>query len=350
MNRKFALLLSLAIVSLTSQARGSRDRSGPMDTGCVEIPQVGSPVLMIPNVHEYIEGALDADNPYTQVKYIFFSRTASKSTAGKHTYKIVFSINDYHGTKYVGLELFVSPFTMGNSRITRMLITRNIDLIKEIIDPEVDPSNSYTCGDLKMIYTRSTRAPSAQMKEAHSRRSLGLSMLAKAGKTDEMASVTRRCVSANYIETNEFFGTTSNNTPIDLVHCLPRKEPINAIMVGCHNNALAGLQLVYNNIDNKGTKMSLYVGDSQIPASSITTIPLGDADRISFTAYTSPNSLRIQTLDQINTVISSFTCGTGESSPKNVIVGAEDFLGFSAIHTNGDIIQSFQVATYRAQY
>ena len=356
MNCKSILFISLTLISLIGHIQANQENKQGQNYytggGCAMIPGIGSPILMVPDVHKYIQDALHMKNQYTQIKYIYYSKTASDTMPGQNLYKLVFSITDYYSTKYLAMALTISPFGIGSVQINKVLLTKDINLIKTIFDQNVDATKSYSCGDLKLVYNSYGTGSKGQIDSKYpgfNYNHANIDILNMLNQKTATPKDSKTCVSVNYIETNAFYGTTSSSLPFDLVNCIPKKQPVAAIMVGCQAGATASLQMVYNNIDNNGTKMSLFVGNPSIPASSVTTIPLGAADRIIFTSHGTPNTFKIETLDENNAVLNSYQCGVCTScagSPKTVAVRAYDFLGFSSIYTNGSIIQAFQIAQY----
>ena len=321
---------------------------------CAKIPGVGSPILMLANAHKYIEDALHVKNDYTVVKYIHFSSIPSATVPGQVTYKLVFSITDYNGTKYLGLEVLVSPFGIGSVRIVKFLLTKSIDAIKNAIDSTVDESNTFQCGDLKFVYSSFGNDPTAKLKYLHPGRnqnSAKLALLNQLNKTTAKDVKRRVCANINYVETANFyegeFGVGPNG-PDDLLNCLPDQPAVAAIHVGCFNDALTSFQLTFNNFNGPGTTTSPIVGDATTPASDITSISLVGVDRVSFTRTTNPDSLAIQTLDENNNVLDNFECGAGATDPETVIVTVDDFLGITSITHDGNLISSFEITQYNS--
>jgi len=377
MQIKTLALLSILAISLNSQAATRPQQTPAANSTCASIPGVGSPILMIANAKNYINDALNINNQYTQVKYIYgttvtpanTSNTNGTTTTGTTTttvpnqtiYRLAFAITDYYGTKYVAIEFGVSVFGIGAVVINKFMLTSRIALINKYIDPAITATTSISCGDLKYVYSSFGTSPTSPLDYSYPGRnynSAGLRVLnnlnSAAGSSASLPSgngvvnANRVCVTANFIETAGFFGTPTIATPIDLLSCLPNENAVAAINIGCTNNTVTSIQLVYNNQADNGTTNSGIVGNPNTTAANIVTIALGNADRVSFTALTNPNTLNIRTLDENGIQLTNYTCGTGVTAPTNVILRTRDFLGLTSILTDGIAIQSFQLTQYNA--
>ena len=343
------LLLLLSIFLALSQIRANNTYL--TGGGCAEIPGLGSPILMISNAHKYIEDALHIKNNYTVIKYIHYTVTASANVPGQNNYKLAFSITDYNGTRYLGIDATISPFGIGGVTINKFILTKNIAVLKQVVGNTVNENNSYQCGDLKLVYSSYGNDPTPDLNSVYPGRnynSAGLSILNQLNQTTAQSAKNKVCVTLNFIETAGFFGTPGIGAPVDLLHCLPSKAPVAAISVGCTAGLVTSLQLTFNNQNDNGTTQSPLIGNPLTPASAITTISLKAADRISFTALDLPSSLKIETLDENGGVTNSFTCGVGVAGADNVIVAVSDFLGLTDVSTNGVAIESFEITQYDA--
>lgn len=342
-------LFSILLASITAQMATSQQQVFITGGGCANIPGVGSPILMVANTHKYIEDGLNIKNNYTHVKFIYFCQIPSPHVSEQKLYRMVFTITDYYGTKFIGMEFVVFPFGIGSVRINRFIFSQQFAAVKNFIDNNINPTNTISCGDLKFVYSSFGNDPTNDLDylfAGRNQNSAGLAILNQLNSNVAKPNITRTCVSYNYIQTGNFFGAGAVGTPIDLLHCLPNENAIAAIQIGCNVMGVASLQLTYNNLNDNGTTASPYIGNASIPASAITTISLGAVDRISITSYSSPNSLQIQTLDINNNVLTNYQCGIGVATPQNVVVTTRDFLGFTRVITNSAVIQSFEVAQY----
>lgn len=369
-------LLSILAISLNSQAATSTQQTPNASNGCASIPGIGSPILMLANAKNYINDALNINNQYTQVKYLYgatvqpastsTTTTGTSTTIGTTTpvvvpnqtvYRLAFSITDYYGTKYAAIEIGVSRFGIGATTINKFLLTSKLDIVKKYIDAAITNTTSISCGDLKYVYSSFGNSPTSPLEYPYPGRnynSAGLNVLnnlnsaSGASSVNGLANNRRTCVTSNFLETAAFFGTQGAATPVDLLNCLPDKNAVSAINIGCTNNVLTSLQLVFNNQSDNGTTNSAFVGNPNTVATNIATIPLGNADRISFTALTTPASINIRTVDANGQILANYTCGTGTTSPTNVILRTRDFLGLTSITTDNSVIQSFQLTQYNA--
>lgn len=357
MHAKSLAIFSILALCTLSQASGNTQQTFLTGGGCASIPGVGSPILMISNAHKFIEDALDIRNPYTQIRFIYFSQVAATVVTGQTNYKIAFALTDYFGTKYIGVDFSLSPFGIGSIMINRFILTKNLTSIGALIDPLILGTATLTCGDQKYVYSSYGKSPTSPLPYSYPGRnqtSAGLRVLnnlnsgAAGSSGSAVAAPAKVCVTANFIETASFFGTPGATTPIDLLNCLPNKNSVAAISIGCTNNVVTSLQLTYNNINDNGTTNSQLVGNPATTANNITTIPLQNADRISITAATTPDTITIQTLDATGNALVNYTCGTGTTAPTNVILTTSNFLGLTSITTDGTTIQSFQLTQYSA--
>lgn len=392
MQAKTLIFLLAGIFSIQAQMSQPSNMQQSSNS-CTTIPGIGSPVLMIANAKQYIEDALNIKNQYTVVKFIYYALVPPSAntsttiiqpvpqnqTAGQNqipgqtqlpgqaqvqpvniatTYRLVFSITDYYGTKYAAVEFSVSPFGIGSVKINRFMLTNQLARIKSMIDPNITDSASLSCGDLKYVYSSFGQGNDKTLDYIYpgeNNNSAGLNILNNfignnRPVSGASANATRTCTTSNFIETSGFFGTaTTGATAVDLINCLPSKPAVSAILVGCNANVLSSLQLQYNNYNDNGTTLSAFSGNPNTPASAINTISLGNASRISITTFTTPATVRIQTFDANNAQLTNYTCGTGTTAPQNVVISANDFLGLSSIAASATGVSSFEVTQYRAQ-
>lgn len=320
--------------------------------GCATIPDIGSPILMVSNVHDYIEDGLNTKNKYTVVKYIHFVQTASSNSPNRKTYKIAFSITDYNSTKYVGIEVIVAPNGIGSTRINKFILTNSVEKLKKIIDSTIDPDNTYSCGDLKFAYSSYGKGGSKNLDyifPGQNQNRASDSILSKFGKSSSQEPSSKTCVTSNYLETDDFIGSATANTPVDLLQCISDKKAVAAIRIGCVSDVLTMIQLVFNNIGNNGTTNSNIVGSSSTSVSDISTIDISDAFRVEFESATNGTQLTfsVTTYDNNNVIQDQIQCGTATANPSNVIVLASDFLGLTSIYSDGSIIEGFEITQYK---
>lgn len=334
--------------SFNQQNMQAQQPQNAPENACATIPDIGSPILIIGNAQQYIEDALNIKNSYTLVKYIYYSQTPSTTVPGQNTYRLVFTVSDYYSTKYIAVEMLISPFGIGSGKINKFLMADKFEKVKNIIGNDATENNSINCGDLKFIYSSHLKNDNDLRYgyPQNNKSQVGLAVLNELNITNNKAVKTRNCVTANYIETNNFFGTNGTSTPSDLINCVPNKNPVVAIMIGCNANTVSSLQLLFNNYNNNGATLSGLAGNPDTPVSAMTTISLGGVDRISFTSTTTPLAIKIQTLDINNNVITNYQCGIGVANPQNLVVSAYNFLGLTNIFAN-DSVTSFEVTQYR---
>lgn len=322
--------------------------------GCATIPNVGSPILMIANAHKYIEDALNMNNKYTVVKYIHFVQTMSNVTQGHSTYRLAFSITDYSSTKYVGVEAVIAPRGIGSTKINKFLLTNDIEKLKVVIDSTINPDNSYSCGDLKFGYSSYGNGdPNSPNSIYPGRNENGIPSSILNQLNNHISSTptvkNKTCITANYLETTDFIGTAAPTVPVDLLNCLPDKNAVAAIRIGCAATVVTLIQLVFNNFNNSGTTTSPIVGALVTPANSITQIDLAGVHRIEFNSFTGAATLtiNIKTYDSENNKMSDYTCGSVATNPRQLVVLNYDFLGITTIHHNAALIHSFEITQYR---
>ena len=234
-------------------------------------------------------------------------------------------------------------------------------MIKSTFDQNISDGASINCGDLKLVYSSG-----ALVNDIDNVNTVGLDILnsqqpvsnsqgynnnnSQLNANSASTSANKVCATANFLETAGFFGGSASNataTGVDLLNCVPNKNSVAAIMVGCSNNTVSSLQLLFNNYSDAGVRLSAFAGNASTPASAITTISLGNADRISFISTTTPASIKIQTIDVNNNVLTTYTCGNGTAGPQTVVVTARDFLGLTNVSANGNV-SAFQITQYRA--
>lgn len=348
MKAAVALLALMSLSYIHAQANNTRQNFFT-GGGCASIPGLGSPIHMIANGHKYIEDALNIKNPYTSVKYIHFVTETPFSTALR-IYRLGFSITDLNSTKYVGIEFTQAPVGIGSVKINKFLMTTDFKRMIQLIDKNMKDNAPVSCGDLKFVYSSYGTDPTAKLNYAfpgRNQNSGGLSILNQLNATPNKPNNTKICITVNFNESVNFFGLVPAGIPSDLLRCLPSKPAIAAIKIGCVANAVTSIQLTFNNLNDGGTTESNFIGAPLTPASSITTIDLKNAETVSITSFSTPNSLNIKTFDINGNNLLNYSCGVGITAPKNIIMTVNDFLGFTRIFTNGVIIQSFQLTQYK---
>ena len=351
MNTKYVILLLPAMISSRTSQKSPKANTDANIDGCSYIPNIDHPINMIRFANEYINDGLHAENPYTHVKYVYYKKIASTQIPGQFLYNLVFSITDYYATKYMGIQLLVSPAGIDSARITKYIFTADLAKIRYVIGPDIDDITQKTCGDLKFVYTTSRLNGIVDVAEIYadsSKKYLGLSRLNTIGNSNKTFKSKKVCITANYIESNSFFGVRAKGLPIDIFNCLPNGNAIAAISVGCISNSISSLQLFYNTMDNNGTSVSPIIGNNNISVSDITIIDLKAAHRVSFTSSKAPNTLRIRTYDENQNIKYDYQCGLGVLETQTIIVAVEDFIGLTNIFADETGVQAFEIAQYRA--
>lgn len=322
--------------------------------GCAAIPGIGSPILMIANAHKYIEDALNIKNAYTSVRYIFFLKTPDPNTAQINNYKLMFSITDYNGTKYIAVDLNQSPFGIGSTKINKFMMTADPNRLKQFFNPNVDIKNTLSCGDLKFVYSSFGNDPTADLDypfPGRNQNTTGLAILDQLrsnGSTVPGGSSNpgRTCSTAHYSSTNNFFGTQTGTTPREIINCCPNEDAIATMRIGCGANSWNAVQLGFNNCNDNGITDSVYIGNPNTQSNTFTTFSLGNAEKITFQSFTGPASIIITTYDANNNQLQTLTCGNGNGNPQTRTILVEDFLGFSKIYSNGNNIQGLDLTEY----
>lgn len=362
---KLLMILTFMLYSLcmvNAQAAGQSFLTGG---GCASIPGVGSPILMISNAHKFIEDNFKIQNTYSTVKYIYYLKTMSSVVEMTTNYKLVFALTDYVGTKYIAVDLDQTPFGIGSTKINKFLMTPDAARVRQFIDVNFHTKMSYSCGDMKYVYSSFGNDPTSNhdyLFPGRNQNSAKLSMLNELGNSSAGASGSmpngaspsngnkgeKTCVTANFISTTDFFGVKTATTPMDMVSCHPKKPAVAQIVVSCNNNVLSSLQLSFNNINDEGTTMSPFAGNPATPANTITYIDLKAAFRIVFTSYSTPSTLNIKTYDANNTMMKEFNCGTGTATPKTQIILVAEFLGYGDIYSSANGIDAYDLVSYKA--
>lgn len=345
------LLLAFTVLSRLLAQQTINPKTFYTGGGCATIPNIGSPILMISNVHKYIENALNINNKYTVVKYIHFMQSSSTANLGQTTYKLAFSVTDYSSTKYLGMEVVVSSGGIGSSKINKFILTSDIEKLRVVIDRGIVDNKSFSCGDLKFAYSSYGNGDSNNNLDylfaGNNMNGMPSSLLGQLSGP----SNNKVCITANYVETNNFYGKANNATPVDLINCVPDKPSISSIRLACMNNTIYFMQLVYNNFGDNGTTTSPIVGNSNVSANYLTTIDLSGVSRIEFNRYSDSlgnNRLNLKTYSTNNGVLTNFNCGNVTTNPQQVVILANDFIGLTGIYTNGSYIQAFEVTQYRS--
>lgn len=348
------LLLLLALALHTSLAHKETGQTFLTGGGCATIPGCGSPILMIANAHKFIEDNLKIQNTYSNVRYIHYVKTPSPGGEMMTNYKLVFSLTDYVGTKYIAIDMDQSPFGIGSTKINRFLMTPDPARIRQYIDINFNNKTSYSCGDMKFVYSSFGNDPTTKMEYLYPGRnqnSAGLAVLnnLSSNPADEANNEKKKtCATSNFLSTTNFYGTPTASTPVDLISCHPTKQSCSMILISCINNAISSLQLAFNNIGDNGTNMSQFCGNPSTPASAIVQIDLKNAFKLQCTSATSPPTMTIKTFDKHDKMLQQFTCGTGTTAPKTHMIYTADFLGCTDVHSSATGVEACDIATYSA--
>jgi len=382
--KTFVLLLTIGVSLVAAQTNGTVPQTNVSNStagqtfitggGCAQIPGIGSPVLMISNAHKFIEDALNIKNTYTNVKYLYFLKTSPATDSNISNYRLVFSVTDYNGTKFIGVDLDQSPFGIGSVKINKFLLTGDAARIRQFIDPNFTNKVTFTCGDQKYVYSSFGNDPTAQFDylfPGRNQNSAGLNvlnnLLPSSGSSaafpvggNPAANAARVCTTSNFSETINFFGILGALglvTPVDLISCLPNENAVSQIRISCVNNTVQSVQLAFNNLNDNGTTLSAFAGNPNTPASSITTIDLNPANTIVFSSNTVPGTnlplgtalgVRIQTQDAAGNTLSNFTCGIVPALLNVQTLLVSRFLGFGNVIASAAGVGNFDLVTYTA--
>lgn len=319
--------------------------------GCASIPGVGSPILMISNAHKFIEDNLKIQNSYSTIKYIHFVKVTTTTGNILTNYKIAFSLTDFNGTKFIAVDIDQSPFGIGSTKINRFLMTPDANRVRQFIDINFNTRATFSCGDLKFVYSSFGNDPTAQhgyLFPGRNQNSTGLAVLNNLNSTEgkPVGKGDKTCVTANYIATTNFFGATTATTPTDMISCNPKGPSVAMIVIACSNNAVVAIQLFFTNLNDSGTTMSPFAGNPTAPINTLIPIDLKGAEKISMTSTSTPASLNIKTMDKNNTVMQDVTCGAGVGTPKTNVMMVSDFLGFGDIYSSPTSIDALDLVTY----
>lgn len=358
-------MLTLGLGLITAQVAPTIAATQPQTIltggGCASIPGVGSPILMINNAHRFIEDSLNIKNTYTNVKYLYFLKTSPATNPNVSNFRLVFSVTDYNNTKYIAIDLDQSPFGIGSTKIVKFLMTSDIAKVRQFIDPNFTTNVTFSCGDLKYVYSSFGTSPTNPLDynfPGRNQNSAGLNVLNNllpssgasaalpVGGPNANNTPNKVCVTANFIETTNFFGTATAATPVDLVRCLPRKNGVASISIGCVNNTVQSIQLFFNDLNNRGTTPSIFVGNPNTPATAITNIDLSPSDRIIFTRTSTPDSIRIQTVADNGANLTDYVCGLGATNTNSQTVLTNNFLGFGNIFASANGVNAFDIVSY----
>ena len=361
------ILLLLLATSTLYISTTKADYTGKGNTfltggGCGEIPGVGSPILMVSNAHKYIEDALHIKNNYTQVRYVYFESNPDPSTPGRTIKKMVFEITTYYGKKYLAVEVVTANNGMGSIRINRFMMTSELSKLGSlfsIANITTVVTSDYSCGDQKFVYSSYGNDPTTPLDYVYPGRNYNSAskFILKALDDQSKKPRIRNCVTKNFRETENFYGSSFGQPPNNLSRCIPKKLAIARILINCDNvNAANGrirsLQMIYNNYNDDGKTYSSIIGDGNAPSSGNHVIDLEAAAKIEITSHFDPGNnkaILIKTFDENHQQLTDYKCGTFTVLvPNKILVNVEDFLGFNDVQTNvgSTRVERLEVVTY----
>ncbi len=121
--------------------------------GCSDIDSLGSPILLVHQVHQMINDYMRLDNKETFVQFIYSNKEeipAKFSTI--HT--LMFKLSDASKSWYVGMKFDNHVSGLGSVKFLKTIVNNNPLIVYRVLGISPPPTETvFSCGDFKMIFS-----------------------------------------------------------------------------------------------------------------------------------------------------------------------------------------------------
>ena len=309
--------------------------------GCSDIQSIGSPILLAYQAENIIENIMKQQTQGSFVRYIYYKDAAAACLFSK-LYTLIFEIRDPSGAYFVGI-LFDNPSNgIGSVKFLKFILNGNLDVVKKVLGVTSNcQDQSYTCGDLKSIFSSFGNDPRYDLPQQYpgqNRNSIPPSLLKSlkelTNKNTSPAIYNRDCDPSHFINQNNHYlnsaltGTRLTNAEnllslaakFEDARCHPQGERIvETLIMTCELGPIVALlpgyltnvKIVYRIPFTTLFETSPLYGDSTPPVISTTTnISLGgNVDRIVLYYGQDRTWWAVKTFDANNNTIQTVLCG-----------------------------------------
>lgn len=163
---------SAANPAMQTRLANTPNTAGPVFPQCSNLDSIGSPVLLIYQAQSIIDNLLDPKNSNSFADFIFYQSTADATNGLFQLYNLVFALNDYSGSYYVGIRVRVSKagtsdpnFSqsgIGDAEFRKFILNKDLAVVNQTLGlPVVNGGqpNVLKCGDQKFIYSSFGNSP-----------------------------------------------------------------------------------------------------------------------------------------------------------------------------------------------
>lgn len=331
-------------------------------TGCSDINSVGSPILLVNQVHSVITDIMSQSNTSTFVQFIYYDKKElSQKFSTIHT--MVFKMTDYGTTWFLGLKLDNHTSGIGSAKFLKVILNTNLQIVSKVLGLAANSQfdQGFKCGDLKMIFSSFGNDGGSIGSHPGANRNRippGMLQLLKQLKPTPGINIARSCDRHFFMKSPEFYFSPISNTdtrptfPIaentpntfETFRCSPEGTAIiDSIEFDCQsdtvspfNAKLVSVKLAYKIPFQNSLEVTQVFGKTSAAAvgnyaykNRISLINVGV-----ITVHHLPNSaiaFRFYSKLRNQSIVATFNCGntlgftSGQSSDS---VKVEDLLGF----------------------
>lgn len=163
---------SAANPAMQTRLANTPNTAGPVFPQCSNLDSIGSPVLLIYQAQSIIDKLFDPKNTNSFADFIFYQSTADNTNGLFQLYNLVFALNDFSGSYFVGLRVRVSKagtsdpnFSqsgLGDAEFQKFILNKDLAVVNQTLGlPVVNGGQPSVlkCGDQKFIYSSFGNSP-----------------------------------------------------------------------------------------------------------------------------------------------------------------------------------------------
>ena len=350
---------------------------------CDRINGQDHPVMIVLEAHRYIFRALNPENPYTAVSFIYHDETVINNANEETKIKLIFEIRTSTEIKYYGIEITSFGPNGQAIDIERTIMSNRLPTVVNILkitDFDFANINEIECGDQKIIfgsvnydlrrqnlpypqYNRNNFNNTGLLNNDLTREALSRRLTSVSSANSE---IPRSCHQSRWVEHINILDSQVSSIPQgDDVRCIQDKVPVHSLIISCRTQGYPNgvfrpngglsyfvfMQLIFNREQDDTQEAGVEFGNSAVPSSEYIDINIDQADFLTINKY-EDETVEFITKDSLGNEIFKINCGAipdvSTLTPDYVInVKTEDFLGFTNVRALDVFLQvgAFNVVT-----
>lgn len=122
--------------------------------GCSDVNSIGSPILLVHQIHKMVSDYLRLDNQDTFVQFIYSNKQEIPDKFSTiHT--LVFKLSDASTSWYFGLKFDNHVSGLGTVKFLKTIFNNSAQIVYKVLGIQPLPTTEtvFNCGDLKMIFS-----------------------------------------------------------------------------------------------------------------------------------------------------------------------------------------------------